>query len=232
MPFIPKEEEESQPRYIYYSSESINISPNHKLSSLLSELFSTESLPSTTASKEECLNIITNSTDLCKGERDIYYSILMPDERNSIILRVNDHNLATSVVLFRYTTVPAFKRAYGYGDILYVEYLCSSTVQKGEGTFLLMLLKKLSYIIKSSGLPIIGIYLQITDSPRLTYFYVKNGFVPYNSQYYLWDINKGEVNVSRGRTADRKVNKKSARIRKPYRKKSKRTATKKIKRYK
>ena len=214
-------------RFIYYASDSHYLHPKHKLTELLEQLFlllgsEEPSIHAQPATKEQCLQIIRNSPNLCMSSREkdpgntgagLYSSILnSSDERNSMILALNDEDIATSVVVFRYNVVPVFKSYYGYGDIIFVEYLCSTPTlgKKGEGSYLLSLLKKLALIIKSNDNPIIGLYLQVADIPGLSSFYEKNGFKRFiTGQYYIYDMSR--IEGGSGNKHKRKINCRSKR---------------------
>lgn len=181
--------EENSIEYYYYSSNSNMVPPHLSLYSHLSNLFHKLNLQSREITKDDAINRIITSPNVCKDNDILRNSVPTKDERNSMILAVNNNTgIVTSFAMFRYTTNPISTK-----NLIYLDLLCSSG--GGGGNNLLNLLKELAFVIKDNGLSISGILLQPIDS-QVGVYYSKRGFKNMYG-YYFWDIS--DISIVGGR---------------------------------
>lgn len=183
------EAQENQMVYVCYPDSGSSVISLDNWYNSLSELFNSEPEDVMYAPLEGCLEILNNSSEICRDKSDIYRGIINNISNtniNSIIMAVNNNTgIASSVMLFRYTTNPISKK-----NILFLQYLCSN--ERGGGSNLLNLLKKLARIIKIKNLSlsgtISGILLQ-SAYRTLDSFYTRNGFNKLiGVDYYFWNL--------------------------------------------
>lgn len=193
------EAQENQMVYVCYPDSGSSVISLDNWYNSLSELFNSEPEDVMYAPLEGCLEILENSSKICRDKSDIYRGIINNISNtnrnlinnisntniNSIILAVNNNTgIASSVMLFRYTTNPMCEQ-----NILFLQYLCSN--ERGGGSNLLNLLKKLARIIKIKNLSlsgtISGILLQ-SAYRTLDSFYTRNGFNKIGVDYYFWNL--------------------------------------------
>jgi hypothetical protein len=177
--------EENSIEYYYYSSNMVD--PYFSLYIHLSNLFNKLNLQSREITKDDAINRIITSPNVCKDNDTLRNSVPTKDERNSMILAVNNNTgIVTSFAMFRYTK-------YLKENLIYLDLLCSSG--GGGGNNLLNLLKELAFVIKDNGLDISGILLQPIDY-KVERYYINRGFKNRHG-YYFWDIS--DISIVGGR---------------------------------
>jgi hypothetical protein len=202
--------EENSIEYYYYSS---NMIPQiFSLYIHLSNLFNKLNLQSREITKDDAINRIITSPNLCKNNDTLRNSVPTKDEKNSMILAVNNNTgIVTSFAMFRYVYYPSFRE-----NLIYLDLLCSSG--GGGGNNLLNLLKELAFVIKDTGLSISGILLQPIDS-QVAFYYSKRGFKN-TYGYYFWDISIVGSGKKQSRKRVKKYSKKKYSKKKYSKKKS------------
>lgn len=193
--------------YVCYRDSDPSLISLYNWHESLELLFNSEPEDVLYAPLEGCLEILQNSSEICRDKSDIYRGIInnMSNTNiNSIILAVNNNTgIASSVMLFRYTTNPISKK-----NILFLQYLCSN--ERGGGSNLLNLLKKLARILKIKNLSISGILLQSAYN-ELHSFYTRNGFNKIGVDYYFWHLDtRGGKKSRRQSNLVKKYSKKSS----------------------